>query len=622
MPTPPSPSGCRYFDAPVAAYLGGSFGGFISMQNVEFGKGAKGSFLSTTQGNIHVAARTNSTSPYAVSLRTRSSNDNVCLVTKEPAEIVERPDTNPSNCPGALGKSPRKWTLEFYDANRDGNITIQEFKNALHDKMGKFCNPLGPLALLDPSLQLPFDCDTLVAMVFPSVREVASYSQFGSLPGFAFFDALKATNDTTLFPRCRPKSLIADANHTYTVDVTLDTQEGEILFSKAPGGPRIISGTGVDVYSPPGKMPGLRLAKQSIGTLVDVRKQYGQRVESDTAQNDVMLVLHVQGSHDVPPGVYIYTSRSIFLLISPPFLTMVGAGALLPDVVQHTLYFTSGGCGPELDEGTRSSAGVWNVSSRGYQERIAQIHYQIKRAVLPVAQLDLRGTLVRVGSNSHGLLHGDYAVLKPGIAVSADGEVTWPDVAVDDTAATPTDTAHVAEEAFEGRYEDARDVVILSFVVALLASFYACWSILRAFKQVIIRRYDELKLRFQLGVRGIPEPDDATNHWLFMTLELPVEIFQVFIPYRAMLFDSITCFLQRHTVTYDPLTEGIDGKKLASKLSQDLLVKMYPPNKTQAKKNKKPKPSQLTLEALVNDGYRFGKLRRSYNAYVEPLQLA
>lgn len=232
----------------------------------------------------------------------------------------------------------------------------------------------------------------------------------------------------------------------YTVPVTLDTTDGEILFSKGPAvGGRIINGSDVQTYKPPNMMAGIRLTKTSIDALTEIRAQYGRRVESEeTAYNDVMMVIHVPGSHEIPEGVYVYTSRSIYLLLAPPFLSLMGAFSLIPNVVQHTVHFTSGGCGDDIDSQTLSSDGIWNITSTGYQERIAQIHYQLNRALRPIGQLELRGALVRMSTTDQALMYGDYAVLNPSVGVDADGVVTF------------KDGGNTAEQPFQGRYSEAR----------------------------------------------------------------------------------------------------------------------------------------------------------------------
>ena len=132
------------------------------------------------QGNIHLSTRVSNKEPYAVSLTTRSPNNNVCTVAKKPATIAELPDTDTSNCQGTLGKSLQEWTLRTYDTDKTENISIDEFKDTVH-ALGKFCSPFGPLKLLSPVLELPYDCDDLVQKVFPSVTEVSSYRRCAHL---------------------------------------------------------------------------------------------------------------------------------------------------------------------------------------------------------------------------------------------------------------------------------------------------------------------------------------------------------------------------------------------------------------------------------------------------------
>ena len=81
--------------------------------------------------------------------------------------------------------------------------------------------------------------------------------------------------------------------------------------------------------------------------------------------------------------------------------------------------------------------------------------------------------------------------------------------------------------------------MILSFVVAALLSTYFLQTVLNACKEKLKKRYAELKVQFKVGIRGISPPDDVTAHWLFLPLELPVELFQLFIPYRSIFFDAI-----------------------------------------------------------------------------------
>jgi len=82
-------------------------------------------------------------------------------------------------------------------------------------------------------------------------------------------------------------------------------------------------------------------------------------------------------------------------------------------------------------------------------------------------------------------------------------------------------------------------------------------------------RYARLDVEFKIGVRGIPRPDNDTGAWHFMPLELPIELFQLVVPYRSYLFDSVAHFLSLHTTQFDREYESVLGREIRPKPQPD-----------------------------------------------------
>lgn len=559
--------------------------------------------LSSTQGSVFVQARA-STNSFQV--KTRSGNDLNCVKAATPASITQVPSQQSSTvCTASIPS-----VVNYYDTNRDTKVTIAEFRDTLQAKIGRYCTPSGPPALMSGYAK-GVDCNGIVQSIFPSVTDSPNYKTYGSLDGTAFYSALLAINDTALVPFCSSTTGISVPAAAHTVPVSLSSAHGETYFAAGPGG-----GTGVvsnaSLWTPQTTNNArLSLTEASAKALTWYRDEYGKR-NTDELSDEVMVILHVKATPSVPGGTYVFATQEASLLMPPPFLAAIGANALNPTLGKETIHLTSNLC----EGATHYNASTyyeWDVTSVDYQERLAQIHYQLTRALTPPAQSGLRGSLVRMEEDDH-LTYAYYQVLTPGVTIDGDGVVSFPD------------DASQAEEEFPGRYAEMATVMSLSCAIALLLTVLVALLAFRHFARKLKTRYDRLEVDFKIGVRGVPAPDNVTRSRFFVPFEVPVELFQLIVPYRSTFFNSVSRFLSVHTTSFDRKYESVIGQKIAEdpRKQRSLWDKMSNRNQVkpaEAHKRSATFTTTLSLEQVVGDGMRVGLMQSRYQAYCFAEQL-
>ena len=89
----------------------------------------------------------------------------------------------------------------------------------------------------------------------------------------------------------------------------------------------------------------------------------------------------------VPPSRFVYTTKPIYLHITPGYLTFLSAGLLSPAVRRHRVRFANGDCGTHATDLADPTA----VAARH-----AEIFGKLTLALVPRFQLEMRGVLVRL----------------------------------------------------------------------------------------------------------------------------------------------------------------------------------------------------------------------------------
>lgn len=220
------------------------------------------------------------------------------------------------------------------------------------------------------------------------------------------------------------------------------------------------------------------------------------RYADRTAEGDIFLTMHVQGTDTIPGGNYIYSTNPVFLAMSPAFLTMMGGFTLLPKMEQKLVYMIDSDCGNSTYTDALPSIHGWNSSSLQYQRKLAQVHERLRSVLTPPGQLTMRGDLVRLSPTAitelQGFMKPPARVLNKDVEVGLDGTVTIPD------------NANEVELEYVGRGAAALQVIIFSSIVAALLSGYVLVKTMQYFSRRLERRYAEVEVSFKIGMRGLP----------------------------------------------------------------------------------------------------------------------
>lgn len=575
--------------------------------------------LSSSKSNVRamVAATEN------IDTKIRSGNNFVCMMAAAPARVTRVPSTDTAEACDAEGQSlaaGNAHLMKYYNPDDTQYVSIDPFRTALTEKMGKCCGVYCPPSSFE-TWRVAKNCDDVVQAVFPNQTSAATSGRFGRLKGGDFLNNLIAADDATLLPLCRPAAAISivdemeadtgaslggvgggadDGSGEYGADAqpyqlsgATDRNASLLLMSDA-GEARIVAAKDVNnvvgatttFYKPAGASPGLRLNEDSAKQLAVFRDEYGSRF----AERDAYLTIHVPETDEHPGGVFIYSSNSVFLSLSPSFLSIIGGFALLPETEQVMVHFVSDDCGSDTYSPT---GGTWSKDDVRYEERLAQVHATLIRALTPFAQLSMRGKLVRLPSQAENtelceelhtlsfegvpqeyvmqgskrvtqmnsrkwkrrvkacegtsLFYPQFQVLHPELKVSLDGTVDCID---DGFNANNTETdcqngIFAAETSFQGQNKLAMKVLTFSFVVAAIIGTFLMHIVTSKSKEKLKKRYSEFEISYKLGARhALPPSENITKSKYFMPFEIPVELFQVVIPYRGLFIDSLKRFFR------------------------------------------------------------------------------
>lgn len=559
------------------------------------------------------------------------------MMAAAPAQVTRRPSSdtveacNPAGQTLALGN---QYLMKYYNPDDTRWVSIDPFRTALTEKMGKCCGIYCPPSSFG-SWRLSRNCDAVIQEVFPDQTGAETSGRFGRLEGGDFVSNLLAADDTTLLPLCRPAGAISiveaiesgagvassvqtdadDAGEGSEGEYGTDVEEpsyqlsgaadknASLLLISGNGEARVIVaqdssvvGPNPTFYKPAGASPGLRLHEESAKQLAVFRDAYGSRTSTE-ADGAIYLTIHVPETDEHPGGVFIYSSNTVFLSLSPSFLAVIGGFALLPRTEQLLAHFVSDDC----DGNTYNPAtgAKWSKDDLRYEERLAQVHAALIRALTPDMQLSIKGKLVRLPSQAENtelckerhtlafngtsqeyvtLKNGDHVLqnesrkwkrnvracqstalfypqfqaLHPDLKVSLDGTVDCIDdgfnAALGDRGGDSDcqNGIFTAETNYEGQNRLAMSVLAFSLVVSACIGTFVMHLVISKSKEKLRKRYSEFEVSFKLGIRNShPPSENITKSKYFMPLEMPVELFQVVVPYRSMFIDSLKRFFRK-----------------------------------------------------------------------------
>lgn len=479
-------------------------------------------------------------------VNSRSNNNYVCLRTAASQGTLTMAfdfaaDTVGTTC--AASATVQRLSL-YYDDNRDGRVTVPEFKDALL-KLEKCCGSSCP------RVRSATNCDDLVEAIFSA--STMSDARFAWLSGVDFAAAVTATTETSIDPKCKLPATITANTRVGAASLTLTSNSGAARLLQADTA--TAGGAALDTFRAEGQSAALRLLPGSYAELSQLREAFGDD-SVDAVQTAVFATLVVRDpTQRFPDDVYVWATRVSSLTLTPALLSLFGASLLNPTLVTVHPEFVSGECsaqayGPDdpvvQPDDTTIAAGVL---------RRAQVYAQLQRALTPLGQLRIKGALVRVELDDASLYGGFYLMLRPGVTVNTDGTVTADNVA--------GDVITGVEREFMGASQSVGLVVGLNLAIAGLVALVATYRIVRTGRRLLRERIEEFAVNFQVAVidaakdpsgtdvplasrewyRSMIDPD--TLRPFFNPFEQPFEMLLEMAPYRDVLLNSLDTFVRR-----------------------------------------------------------------------------
>lgn len=475
-------------------------------------------------------------------------------------------DTDPATrCPADTSSKALRRLVSYYDLNADNYVSIEEFRETVLQKVPMCCSSNCPLPL-ETGRQQAGECDTLVAAFFPLVGSYPvdneGRSRYGQLLNSEFVAAIANYSDTALSPACYDLVTLADTSTsggtTAAFSLTLAAPQGDVDMAYVPAATAASGATQIMTKDPPVTM---KLDRASAEVLRALGIKYGDRNEN---HHDVYLNVIADRGPLVADDYFVYSSRPVLLTsMNPALLKMVGANALVPDILTVTVHFN---LGPEfyqnetidLDAVVPTSGDNADIRVDGinitYRELIkVQTYAQLTQALTPPGQLLIKGKLVRItehdGSGA-GARHKFYT-LADGLRVDSAGFITQYGISNNyDEDATYFTPALIVETEYVGLYDDGLWVIGLNIAIASILALMLFFAASTYTKALIRMRHREHHIaaatnsRYQSvdgqELKGVMKVD-VKSKW-FNPFELPLEVLNVVVPYRQILFDSLRKF--------------------------------------------------------------------------------
>ena len=321
-------------------------------------------------------------------------------------------------------------TSLLYDPNKNGKVTMDEFKGGLGELMccGGNC---------------PFSSNGCTAEAYEFGFADAA---FGLTIG-TVTSTIAARGDAMLVQDCMVATTVgcagAAAAHKFTETKTyskLNSRKGEVVVSlrQRPddwvgyppawewGQPRNVT---ADVAT---KLSGFRILDTDAKRLMEkYGASHGDRSSTEDVYLTIDAVVGSQGAHaHAPTARFVYVTNPAYLVIDPAHLTMLAAGSLTPPLARETVHFVDNDC--SLDHGLADPM-VRNAT-------LARMHDHITRSLRSSAheRAPLRGVLVLMNEAGCGVLGVTLGCTEPSFLSFP------PAAAADDDGVAPAAVAHVS----------------------------------------------------------------------------------------------------------------------------------------------------------------------------------
>ena len=305
----------------------------------------------------------------SVEIKHRSNSNAVALIRDASAAPLAYPASPWGLCSLTLDLWASK-TRAFYDMDNNYKVTPDEFNEGI-GKLPKCCGSQCPFRSL---------CKSLEWSVFPAGLGGATK---GYLFMNDFFEAIKATNDTTLVPNCHqmltapaPAGEVAAAGTTplpLSYMVRADSANIRVDLAKdSRNSPNTTTTTCLQ------GTPGVQLLSDEIANIKEqVQADFGE----SSAAADLIAVFDIVGNGHVPGGRWVWATRPVYLDLEPIWIEFFSAGVLLPEVKHFRVYMSDHICpGTPVDAQSVRTA----------------IFMQLRTAIKPRLQAEMRGVLVYV----------------------------------------------------------------------------------------------------------------------------------------------------------------------------------------------------------------------------------
>ncbi|KAA0159778.1 hypothetical protein FNF28_05688 [Cafeteria roenbergensis] len=369
-----------------------------------------------------------------MSVRFRSNAKDVCFASQGSADFI--PDTVSQGSVWS-GSNDGSWgslceplnpnfyfprTRDTFDRDKDGFVTTEEFDEGV-EALDRCCGSGCPYRSFCGSVSNQLFAPRPAAA---GTSGSACCSRTGVVETFDFVNRLRELNDTSFIPLCQRNievrdaavpapagagassvtaSLWADDGHVRVHRVTeADPASSTDSNSSFTGATTSDPAAGLAFWAPNGGIPGLKMHRSDAEELIaDIRDVYGPT----SATGDVFVTIDVVGAPGVPGGRWVWTTRPIFLYLQPSLLQFLSGGLLNPPLRTYRVHMATSQCDAAATTGAdgafRPGKPLSDVDHADLAARRAAVFQQLRTALTPRFQLEMRGVLVEVGENHQPL---------------------------------------------------------------------------------------------------------------------------------------------------------------------------------------------------------------------------
>lgn len=217
--------------------------------------------------------------------------------------------------------------------------------------------------------------------------------------------------------------------------------------------------------------------------------------------------MKIKDTGNIPGGVYIYTSRTMYLNIDPAYLMLTSGMTLVPEIVTIQVDFAVGAQSCNIDGHTSMSTYVdsdinseESVVIAASSAHRAQIYSLLEKMLTPKGQKTLKGALVRLGGEN--VVPGyqyEFFILKRSVFVGNDGVISFIKEETNFSALTAIefgewDIDPYVEERYTQKTSESRVVVWLNIGTGMLVACVVTMFILSECKYRLVQQFTKEKI--------------------------------------------------------------------------------------------------------------------------------